>query len=160
VPEVPFTLHGFLAALRARLREKSHAVVLLAEGAGQDLLEAEEGRDRSGNVKLSDIGTFLRDTIKARLPEEGVDASVKYIDPSYSIRSMPANARDSAFCLLLGHNAVHAGMAGRTNMVVGFWRNRFTHVPIPAATDVTKRIEPEGRLWSAVLAATGQPREM
>ena len=73
---------------------------------------------------------------------------------------MPANARDSAFCLLLGHNAVHAGMAGRTNMVVGFWRGEFTHLPIAMATSERKQIDPKGALWSSVLAATGQPREM
>ena len=86
-----------------------------------------------------------------------MEVNLKYIDPSYTIRSIPANPHDSAFCLLLGHNAVHAGMAGRTNMVVGFWKNEFTHVPIPLTVSERKQIEPEGRLWAAVLASTGQP---
>jgi 6-phosphofructokinase 1 len=131
VPEVPFTVEAFLKALNDRLSEKGYAVIVAAEGAGQDLFEELGEKDKSGNVK--------------------------YINPSYLIRSMPANARDSAFCLLLGQNAVHAGMAGRTNMVVGFWKNEFTHVPIPPAVAQRKRIDPQSWLWSAVLAATRQP---
>jgi 6-phosphofructokinase 1 len=160
VPEVPFTLDGFLAALGARLERRGHAVIVVGEGAGQDLLEASAERDASGNVKLGDIGVFLRDRIGAHLKAHGVDASVKYIDPSYTIRSAPADARDAAFCLTLGHNAVHAGMAGKTAMAVGFWKHEFTHVPIALAVSERKRIDPNGRLWSQVLAATGQPRTM
>ena len=95
-----------------------------------------------------------------RSEKEGIEVSLKYIDPSYTIRSTPANARDSAFCLLLGQNAVHAGMAGRTNMVVGFWKSEFTHVPIAMAVSERKQIDPTGSLWSSVVASTGQPREM
>ena len=98
--------------------------------------------------------------IQAHLRARGVDASVKYIDPSYTIRSAPADARDAAFCLSLGHNAVHAGMAGRTEMVIGYWKHEFTHVPIALAVSERKRIDPNGRLWNQVLAATGQPRTM
>jgi len=94
------------------------------------------------------------------LRANGIDASLKYIDPSYAIRSAPANPRDAAFCVLLGHDAVHAGMAGRTDMVMGFWKNEFTHVPIPLAVSERKQIDPGGRLWNHVLAATGQPRAM
>ena len=89
-----------------------------------------------------------------------MEVNLKYIDPSYTIRSVPANARDSAFCLLLGHYAVHAGMSGRTDMVVGFWNSQFTHVPISLAVSERKKIDPEGPLWSVVLASTGQPRDM
>jgi 6-phosphofructokinase 1 len=160
VPEVPFTLAGFLGAVAARLEDRGHAVIVVGEGAGQDLLRATAERDASGNVRLGDIGAFLRDRIQEHLRAQGIDGSLKYIDPSYAIRSAPANARDAAFCLLLGHDAVHAGMAGRTDMVMGFWRNEFTHVPIPLAVSERKLIDPAGRLWSHVLAATGQPRDM
>jgi 6-phosphofructokinase 1 len=160
VPEVPFTLAGLLASLKERLQQRGHAVIAVAEGAGQELLQAAEGRDASGNVKLGDIGTFLRDAIKEHFAQSGQELNLKYIDPSYIIRSQPANPHDSVLCLLLGHNAVHAGMAGRTNMVVGFWNHQFTHVPIVLATSARKKIDPEGRLWSSVLASTGQPRQM
>ncbi|QCQ21693.1 ATP-dependent 6-phosphofructokinase [Desulfoglaeba alkanexedens] len=160
VPEVPFTLDGLLAALKRRIESRGHAVIVVAEGAGQDLVERPRETDASGNVRLGDIGIFLRDMIPARLKNLGMDVTLKYIDPSYTIRSMPANAHDSVFCLLLGHHAVHAGMTGRTNMLVGFWKNEFTHVPIPLAAFERKRIDPEGRLWSNVLASTGQPKEM
>jgi 6-phosphofructokinase 1 len=160
VPEVPFTLDGLLRALKKRLERRHHAVVVVAEGAGQDLLRANAGQDASGNVKFGDIGLFLRDHINDHLKKAGEGASLKYIDPSYTIRSMPAYPNDSAFCLMLGHNAVHAGMAGRTSMVVGHWRGEFTHVPIAAAVSKRKQIDPYGKLWTGVISATGQPREL
>jgi 6-phosphofructokinase 1 len=111
-----------------------------------------------GNVKLGDVGTFLRDAIKGHFAKAGMEATLKYIDPSYIIRSQPANTHDSALCLLLGQSAVHAGMAGRTNMVVGLWNNQFVHVPIALATSARKQLDPDGWLWSNVLASAGQPR--
>jgi len=132
----------------------------VAEGAGQDLLAATAERDASGNVKLGDIGTWLRDAIKGHFSSRGMECNLKYIDPSYIIRSQSANPHDSALCLLLGQNAVHAGMSGRTDMVVGFWNHQFTHVPIRLATSRRKKIDPDGWLWSSVLASTGQPRHM
>ena len=160
VPEVPFTFDGFMAALLTRLEQRGHAVIVVAEGAGQDLLESAAGRDASGNVRLADIGIFLRDRIHEHCRQHQRDVSLKYIDPSYTIRSAPANARDAAFCLVLAHNAVHAGLAGRTDMVVGFWKHEFTHVPIALAVSERKQIDAMGRLWNHVLAATGQPRAM
>jgi 6-phosphofructokinase 1 len=159
VPEVPFTLEGLLRALRTRLELRHHAVIVVAEGAGQDLLEACTGQDASGNVRLGDIGVFLRDRINDYFKQARVEVSVKYIDPSYTIRSVPATPYDSAFSLILGHNAVHAGMAGRTGMVVGNWRGEFTHVPIAAAVSERKRINPQGKLWTGVVSATGQARD-
>jgi 6-phosphofructokinase 1 len=160
VPEVAFTLDGFLSALEERIRRRGHAVIVVAEGAGQDLLSATGERDASGNLKYGDIGIFLRDRIKHHFRENGIDITLKYIDPSYTIRSQPANPRDSAFCLLLAHNAVHAGLSGRTNMVVGFWNNTFTHVPISLAVSSRKKIDPRGRLWNSVVASTGQPLDL
>ncbi|MCU0579421.1 MAG: ATP-dependent 6-phosphofructokinase [Desulfobacterota bacterium] len=160
VPEVPFSLEAFLQALKQRLQRRGHAVIVVAEGAGQDLLAGTGERDASGNLKHGDIGLFLRDRIKAYFQENRIDINLKYIDPSYTIRSQPANPRDSAFCLLLAHNAVHAGLAGRTNMVVGFWNNTFTHVPISLAVASRKKIDPRGRLWNSVVASTGQPLDL
>ncbi|CAG0952221.1 partial 6-phosphofructokinase 1, partial [Geobacteraceae bacterium] len=147
VPEVPFTLAGFLRSLEERLARRGHAVVVAAEGAGQELLAATAERDASGNVKLGDIGTWLRDAIKGHFNSRRMECNLKYIDPSYIIRSQPANPHDSALCLLLGQNAVHAGMSGRTNMVVGLWNHQITHVPIPLATRQRKKIDPDGWLW-------------
>ncbi len=160
VPEVRFSLKAFLRALKIRLDTRGHAVIVVGEGAGQDLMAGTDKMDASGNVRLGDVGVFLRDQINAHFNEIGTEVTLKYIDPSYTIRSMPANPRDSAFCLLLGHNAVHAGMAGRTNMLVGFWKNQYTHVPIRLAVSKRKQIDPEGRFWSNVLSCTGQPRTM
>jgi 6-phosphofructokinase 1 len=158
IPEVPFPLDGFLGALEERVLREGHAVVVAAEGAGQHLMEAEQERDASGNRRYADVGVFLKERIQAHFAKAGREVNLKYIDPSYMIRSLPANARDAAFCQLLGHSAVHAGMAGRTDMVVGHWRNAFTHVPIPLAVSSRKKVDTNGFLWNAVLAATGQPR--
>jgi 6-phosphofructokinase 1 len=160
VPEVGFTIEGVVKAVKERLEQRHHAVIVAGEGAGQELMEATQQRDASGNIRFGDIGTFLKDQITGYFKKTGTEITLKYIDPSYNIRSMPANAHDSAFCLLLGHDAVHAGMAGRTNMVLGFWKNEFTHVPIQVAVSERKKIDSNGWLWNSVLASTGQPREM
>jgi len=160
VPESPFRLKGFLSSLRERLERRCHAVIVVAEGAGQDLMESSEDRDSSGNIKFKDIGLFLKDKIADHFKRLGIEVNLKYIDPSYMIRSLPANPHDSVFCLLLGQNAVHAGMSGRADMVVGYWNGQHTHVPIPLAISRKKLIDPYGRLWGSVLASTGQRRDM
>lgn len=163
IPEVPFQLdgeRGFLAALEQRLRNRAHAVVVVAEGAGQDLLaNAPAERDASGNVKLQDIGQFLRDRIAAHFKARGVPAVMRYFDPSYYVRSSPANAEDSILCDLFARNAAHAAMAGKTGLVIGFLHERFIHVPIELLASQQKRLDPEGPFWSAVLATTGQPEQ-
>ena len=160
VPEVKFTLEGLAKAVKERLEQRHHAVIVVGEGAGQELMPATRQRDASGNIRFGDIGTFLKSRITDYFKKIGTEITLKYIDPSYNIRSMPANAHDSAFCLLLGHHAVHAGLTGRTNMVVGSWKNEFTHVPIQAAVSGRRKINSNGWLWNSVLASTGQPREM
>ncbi len=156
VPEVKFSMDNFLTGLKKRLKERSHAVIVVAEGAGQDLIEGPSEVDDSGNIKLSDIGLFLKERILDFFKAEKVKVTLKYIDPSYTIRSMPANPHDSVFCLLLGHNAVHAAMAGRTDMLVSYWNGEYTHVPIALAVSKRKQIDPAGRLWGSVLESTGQ----
>jgi len=160
VPEVPFTLESFLSVLHQRLERRGHALIVVAEGAGQDLMAKSQERDASGNVKYGDIGIFLRDAIMKHFKQIGTDVTLKYIDPSYTIRSVPATPHDSAFCLLLGQSAVHAGLSGRTNMVVSFWNHQFTHVPIALAVSARKQIDPQDALWSNVVTSTGQPWNM
>ena len=161
VPEVPLRLDGpkgFLAALHRRMVERHHAVIVVAEGAGQDLLEQENGTDKSGNRKKADIGVFLRDRISAYFKEKGTEANLKYIDPSYIIRSVPANSQDARLCDGYARNAVHAAMAGKTDLIIGDWYSVFVHVPIPAAVAGRKKVDPESDLWHAVISATGQPQ--
>jgi 6-phosphofructokinase 1 len=163
VPEVPFALdgeQGFLEHLRRRVRDKGHAVVVCAEGAGQEHLDTQEQQpsDASGNVKLRDIGRFLRQRITEHLGAAGMEVNMKYIDPSYNIRSVPANPYDSVYCIRLAHTAVHAAMAGRTAMVVGRWHGRFVHIPIPMAISHRNQVDPNGDLWLSVLESTGQPQ--
>lgn len=164
VPEVSFALggeHGFLRAIEKRLATKRHAVVVVAEGAGQHLFPATAvEHDASGNMKLHDIGVLLRDATIAHFAHIGQDVTVRYFDPSYTIRSQPTNALDAQYCLVLGQHAVHAGMAGRTNMLVGSWNNRFIHVPIPLAVSSRRQLDPTGEEWQRVLEATGQPAAM
>jgi 6-phosphofructokinase 1 len=163
VPEVPFDLdgpNGFLAVLEERLASRGHALVVVAEGAGQNLFDGDRGVDASGNAKLGDIGVLLKDRIGAYLKGRGVTNSIKYIDPSYMIRSVPANPNDRIFCGFLGQNATHAGMAGKTGMLIGSWNNLFIHVPLGLAIRKRKRIDPDGIIWMSVLEATGQPSSM
>ena len=133
----------------------------VAEGAGQDLFESKDlQKDASGNIKHKDIGIYLKEKIKEEFDSKGFPYSIKYIDPSYIIRSAPANANDSKFCNLLAQNAVHAAVAGKTDFVVGYWNYEFTLIPIPMAVAKRKKIDVEGELWWNVLEATGQPISM
>jgi 6-phosphofructokinase 1 len=158
IPEVPFRLESFLAALKPRILEKSHAVIAVAEGAGQDLLQADPAaRDASGNVKLMDVGLFLRAKIEAFFKAEGIPVAIRYFDPSYQVRSRPANSEDSLLCDLYARHAVHAAMAGKTGVVIGFLHERFIHVPIQLLATHTKHLDPASGWWRSVLAATGQP---
>ncbi len=158
IPEVPFKLDVFLPALKKRMQTKSHAVIAVAEGAGQDLLAAEsKERDASGNVKLKDIGPFLCEEIKSYFKKEGISVVMRYFDPSYQVRSRPANSEDALLCDLFARNAVHAAMAGKTGVVIGFLHERFIHVPIELLAAHTKRLDPASGWWRSVLAATGQP---
>jgi len=161
IPEVPFKLdgeRGFLNVLKRRLLKRAHAVIVVAEGAGQDLLAAGgEQRDASGNVKLQDIGLFLRERLEAHFKAAKIPMVMRYFDPSYIVRSSPANAEDSILCDLFARHAAHAAMAGKTGLVIGYLHNTFIHVPIELLTSRKKRLDPEGVAWSAVLAATGQP---
>jgi 6-phosphofructokinase 1 len=164
IPEISFDLYGqrgFLRILRKRLEEKHHCVVVVAEGAGQDFFDqTEKVKDISGNIKLKDIGIYMKEKISEEFTLKKFPFSIRYIDPSYIIRSAPANANDSKFCNLLAQNAVHAAMAGKTDFVVGNWNNLFTLLPIPLAVAKRKKIDVEGELWWNVLEATGQPISM
>ena len=160
IPEIDFDLEGpagLLAELKHRIEQRKHAVIVVAEGAGQKFFEnLGDERDESGNIKLKDIGLFLRDRIVSHFREKGVDVSMKYIDPSYLIRSLPANANDSVFCGFLGRDAVHAGMAGKTRLIIAHWNNHFVHVPMALSGGKRKQVDPGGKLWRTVLEATGQ----
>jgi 6-phosphofructokinase 1 len=164
VPEVPLLLdgpHGMLAYLERRLAERSHVVIVVAEGAGQELCASAghaSSTDASGNVRLEDIGVVLRNTITEHFAKRGEQLTLKYIDPSYHIRSVPASPTDSVFCWNLARNAVHAAMAGNTDMLIGRWHGRFVHVPMPLATRFRKQVDTADELWMSVVESTGQPR--
>ena len=160
IPEVDFPLqhtNGLLEALRKRLAARQHAVVIVAEGAGQQYL-ASTGTDKSGNQRLGDIGIFLKEEINSHFSALNMPVNVKYIDPSYMIRGCAANAFDSVLCFRLAAYAVHAAMAGRTEMIVGKWHGKFLHVPTSLAVAERQQVNPFGDLWLSVLEATGQPR--
>ena len=165
VPEVRFELEGpggLLMALQKRLNERGHAVIVVAEGCGASLVDGNVERDASGNVRYAsadaDIGPSLRDAIIGHFKRVSLPITVKYIDPSYMIRSVPANAGDSIFCDALARQAVHAAMAGKTGIAIGRWHGVFTHVPLGITTSYRKRIEPDRTTWLAVTETTGQPR--
>lgn len=160
IPEIPLLLEGgkgFLETLKRRILNRKHAVIAVAEGAGQELLSGVKVKDASGNVLHSDIGLFLRDRIVAYFKEQKIPINMKYIDPSYIIRSVCANSEDSFLCDQYARSAVHAAMAGKTGLIIGLW-NGFIHLPISLATRQRQYINPEGFLWNCVISSTGQPR--
>lgn len=166
VPEVPFDMdgeNGFLIHLKKRLEARQHALICVAEGAAQDQLvkdKAAQKKDASGNVVYADVGLYLKEKISEYLKKEQVRFTLKYIDPSYMIRSSAAIPTDAVYCGILGQNAVHAAMTGRTGMIVGNWNGMMTHVPISAVIQKRKKIDPDGSLWLHVVEATGQPMSM
>ena len=158
IPEAPFQLYGeagLLPALEARLRLRGHAVIIAAEGAGQHLLQRNEARDASGNPVLADVGSLLKNAISEYLRDK-MPFSIKYIDPSYMIRSVPANANDRVYCGFLGQHAVHAAMAGRTEMVVAKIMDHYVHIPLELVTKKRRKLNIRSGLWRAVLESTGQ----
>ncbi len=161
IPEIDFDLegeNGLLAHLHARLKERKHAVIVVAEGAGQKFFQGEDrGCDASGNLKLGDIGTYLKGRINRHFGALSIETNLKYIDPSYMIRSVPSNSNDRVYTGFLGHAAVHAGLAGKTGLMVSLWNNHYVHVPLPLATGNRKCVDPDGGLWRAVRETTGQP---
>ena len=154
IPEEKFNLeegeNALLPALLSRLKRRHHAVIIVAEGAGQELIEGKRERDKSGNLLNNNIGLFLKEKIKEYASRNGTDVNIKYFDPTYQIRAVPANGTDAVFCYLLAQNAVHAAMTGRTDMVIGHWGESFTHVPIPMAVSERKKIDPNGILWRSI----------
>lgn len=164
IPEVPLSLEGpggLFEFLEARLEARAHAVIVVAEGAGQGLCrdanDAPPSTDASGNARLGDIGVLLRDKIVEHFQRRRTAVTLKYMDPSYHIRSVPASPADSVYCWNLARNAVHAALAGNTNMLIGRWHGHFVHVPMPLATRFRKQVDTAGDLWAAVVESTGQP---
>lgn len=164
IPEVPFKLegeNGLFAVIENRITTRGHAVIITAEGAGQELIsDTKETTDASGNKLHADIGLFLRDRIKEHFDNRKIEINIKYIDPSYIIRSVPASPEDRIFCLNLGRHAVHAGMAGKTGMVVARWHQSYVHLPMSLVTRGRRKVNPAGDLWRSVIESTGQPARM
>ncbi len=160
IPEVAFKLdgeRGFLNVLLRRVEKSGHAVIVVAEGAGQELMAATNETDASGNVRFGDIGLYLKQRITSAFAMAGLELNMKYFDPSYSIRSVRAEPYDSVYCLRLAHNAVHAAMAGKTDVMISRWHKRFVLLPIPLAVRDRQLVDPYGDLWMSVLESTGQP---
>ncbi len=163
IPEIPFNLegeNGFLENLQKRIERRHHAVILIAEGAGQQFLEQAAAKDASGNKKLGDVGLFLKQAIADHFSSKSIDYVLKYIDPSYIIRSAPANPSDSLYCARLGSNAAHAAMAGKTKVLISTLNDRFVHIPIDMAVSRRNRVDPESSMWRDVVENTGQPALM
>lgn len=160
IPEVPFDLegeNGLLVALKKRLAKRQHAVIIIAEGAGQLAFDDLKKTDQSGNKKLGDVGPWLKNKIEAYFKEEDMEINLKYIDPSYIVRSSPADPTDSFYCSRLGAHAAHAAMAGMTSVLVSLVNDHYIYIPIDTAVSKRNYVDPEGSLWRDVLEATQQP---
>jgi len=160
IPEVPFKLdgpRGLLETLRYRLAKRGSAVIVVAEGAGQELMNVADATDASGNKRYGDIGLFLKDQVNDFFKARRMEVNLKYIDPSYIVRSVPANAQDNVYCSRLAQAAVHGAIAGKTGMLVGRWHNSFVNLPIDLVTHGRRKVNPKRELWHSVLESTGQP---
>ncbi|TVR59687.1 MAG: ATP-dependent 6-phosphofructokinase [Spirochaetaceae bacterium] len=163
IPEVPFDLdgdNGLFTHLEKRLARRNHAAIIVAEGAGQELMGDRAGADASGNKAFGDIGVYLRNAISSHFRERGIEINLKYIDPSYIIRSAVAVPTDSVYCSRLGNHAAHAAMAGKTRILISLVNNTFVHLPIAIAVATRNTVDPEGSLWRDVLESTNQPISM
>lgn len=160
IPEMEFDLEGpkgLLAELERRLEKRKHAVIVVAEGAGQKYVQKHPPEyDASGNIKLGDIGKFLKEKIEEYFKNKNIPVVIRYIDPSYIIRSVPANAEDRIFCGFLAQYAVHAAMAGKTGLMISYLNDQFVHIPIKEAIKKRKQVNLNSRFWLSVLEATGQ----
>jgi len=163
IPEMNFPVYekgGLYDEVKKKIDEKGHAVIAVAEGAGQHIIGDSGQTDASGNKIYNDIGRFIRFDIAKHFTEKyDTSVNVKYISPSYFIRSVPANSEDSIFCADLARYAVDAGMSGKTDMMIGYWRGEFTNVPLSALETIKKRVKRNSRTWLSVLNSTGQPPE-
>ena len=163
LPEVPIVLRGekgLLPHIFQRVQEKQHAVVVVAEGAGQEFFaDQDAGKEEgSGNDKLHPIAEYMVDQIKEYFAEHNQQVRTKFVDPSYSVRAVAANATDSLYCTQLAHNAVHGCMSGLTGFSVGMVNNRTVYIPIPQLVKTSPRsMDPRGPIWDRILAMTGQP---
>jgi 6-phosphofructokinase 1 len=163
IPEVAFELDGdggLLESLRHRLSKRGSAVIVVAEGAGQHLMQTSDATDASGNKRYGDIGQFMKERINSFFKERRMEVNLKYIDPSYIVRSVPANAQDNVYCSRLAQSAVHAAMAGKTGMLVGRWHGSFVHLPLELVIHGRRKVDPTQELWHSVLECTGQPAVM
>jgi 6-phosphofructokinase 1 len=163
IPEVPFNLegeNGFLYHLEERLKKRNHALVVVAEGAMQNELIKEKKTDAGGNIKMADVGIYIRSRILKYFEEKKIEINLKYIDPSYAIRSAPADPDDSIYCERLGNAAAHAAMAGTTKLIIGLVNNEFVHLPIKTVITHRNKIDPESSLWRDTLDAVNQPARM
>jgi len=158
IPEVPFTLEHLLNWIHRRVRAVQHTLLVVAEGAGQELVSTTGEKDASGNVKFGDIGTFLERSIHKFFKERGVEVSVKLIDPTYQIRTVPANSADSVLCSQLAMSAVHGVMAGYSGFTTATINTRLVWLPFADICGHTRTVDPKGRIWQRLLASTNQPR--
>lgn len=163
IPEIKFELYGpkgFLEYVYRRLLNKHHCVIVVAEGASEAVLDADFpdlGVDPSGNKILPDIGTFIKSKIVKYCADKGLESTLKYIDPTYMIRTTASNAFDTQICAQLAYNSVHGAMSGFSGFCTGLVHNRCCYIPIDMLKQGNRRIKPKSRKWQRLLAATGQP---
>ncbi|KAG0577167.1 hypothetical protein KC19_5G135900 [Ceratodon purpureus] len=166
IPEVPFYLHGpggLIEYVRSRVRENGHMVIVVAEGAGQELLAESMGslhnhNDASGNRLLLDVGLWLQANLKEHFDKELKEPlNLKYIDPTYMIRAIPSNASDNVYCTLLAHSAIHGAMAGYCGFTVGPVNVRHCYIPIPRVIAKSRNVVVADRMWARLMSSTNQP---
>ncbi|CAA7397323.1 unnamed protein product [Spirodela intermedia] len=165
IPESPFYLEGpggLFEFIERRIKENGHMVLVVAEGAGQDLvsesMRSTDVKDPSGNKLLHDVGLWLSHKIKEHFAKKpNIFINLKYIDPTYMVRAVPGNASDNVYCTLLAHSAIHGAMAGYTGFTVGPVNGRHAYIPFYRVTEGQKKVVITDRMWARLLSSTNQP---
>uniref|UniRef100_A0A2N9FZZ9 ATP-dependent 6-phosphofructokinase n=1 Tax=Fagus sylvatica TaxID=28930 RepID=A0A2N9FZZ9_FAGSY len=164
IPESPFYLEGaggLFEFIEKRLKEHGHMVIVMAEGAGQELLSESmrpiDQQDASGNKRLRDVGLWISQKIKDHFTKRKMTINLKYIDPTYMIRAVPSNASDNVYCTLLAHSAVHGAMAGYTGFTVGPVNGRHAYIPFRRVIEKQNKVVITDRMWARLLCSTNQP---
>eukprot|EP00668_Euglena_longa_P014128 GGOE01018102.1.p1 GENE.GGOE01018102.1~~GGOE01018102.1.p1 ORF type:complete len:494 (+),score=144.75 GGOE01018102.1:38-1483(+) len=152
IPEVPFEIKGnggLLPWLDGHLATKHCAVIVICEAAGQQHLPC-LGKDPTGHNIYEDTGKWLKKAIETHWQETGQEGKVFLIDPSYMLRSVPANTGDNMFCIQLAQAAVHTAYSGYSGVTVGRYHDLYGVMPIEMVVSGLRKVNPKGSLWQTL----------
>ena len=129
--------------LKRRASGHDHGVAVVAEGIAErltaDQLEHLDGvsRDAYGHVRLADVplGSVLRDAVRKRLDELGVDVTVVSKDIGYELRCAKPVPFDVEYTRTLGYGAVRYLLRGGSGALIALSGGRVTPMTLADLQD-------------------------